>query len=157
MQGFGATELLMNSHENDDLRSAKIEQASKVILCYNFESPDRASAFLYGELGKTPLEFIFHHKKHECMTYAKRFAEASKLILLYYNVESPDRASAFLDGELGETPLESAFQDTKPEGLNHAKRFMAASKLILLRGERATPLVDEFSKSASQTAVLLKK
>ncbi|KAM1323972.1 hypothetical protein PS2_044791 [Malus domestica] len=72
-----------------------------VILCYNFESPDRASAFLYEELEKTPLEFVFHHKKPECVTYAKRSEEASKLILLYYNVESPDHASAFLDGELG--------------------------------------------------------
>ncbi|KAM1009773.1 hypothetical protein ACFX13_046036 [Malus domestica] len=34
---------------------------------------------------------------------------------------------------------------------------MAASKLILLREEGATPLVDESSKSAPQTAVLLKK
>lgn len=141
----------MNSHENDNLRITKIEreavdslliesvfhdkkpaETSKLILCYNFESPDRASAILYGELGKTPLEFFFHHKKPECMTYAKRSAEASKLILLCYDVESPDRALAFLDRELGETPLESLFQDAKPECLTHAKRIMEASKLILL-------------------------
>ncbi|KAM1323973.1 hypothetical protein PS2_044792 [Malus domestica] len=34
---------------------------------------------------------------------------------------------------------------------------MAASKLILLLGEGATSLMDESSKSAPQTAVLLKK
>ncbi|KAM1217994.1 hypothetical protein FF1_045164 [Malus domestica] len=49
-----------------------------------------SSKVLY-ELGKTPLEFVFHHKKPECVTYAKRSAETSKLI---YSTTMSNRRTA---------------------------------------------------------------